>query len=110
MEPEMLKFYVRWRMNPKETFKTPEERGKFVMAMLGSVKAEMQAGAIKDFGICTDGSGGYAIYEVPNEADVFASLQKWASHVHFDARRVLTVEQLIQARKEPANASEKQTP
>lgn len=94
----MLKFYVRWRMNPNETFKTAEERGKFVVRLLQAVKADLQAGVMKDWGSCVDGSGGYCIYEVPSEADVFASLHRMP-HVDFDARQVLTAEQLLESRK-----------
>ncbi|MGD0450195.1 MAG: DUF3303 family protein [Candidatus Bathyarchaeia archaeon] len=98
----MFKFFVRWRMSPNESFKSPEERGKFVMIMLDEVKSEMEAtGGLKDFGVCVDGSGGYCVYEVTKEADVFDSLHKWMSHVDFDVRRVLTAQQQIDARKGP---------
>ena len=104
----MPKFYVRWRMNPKETFKTAEERGKFVALLLDGVKADLQAGVMKDWGSCIDGSGGHCIYEAPSEADVFASLHRWMPHVDFDARQVLTVEQLLESRK-AASQTGKQT-
>jgi hypothetical protein len=95
----MLKFFVRWRMNPKETFKTPKERDKLVMLMLDSVKSDMQVGLITDWGTCVDGSGGYLIYEVQSEKEMFDSLRKWMPQVAFDARQVLTIEQLIASRK-----------
>lgn len=104
----MPKFFVRWRMNPKETFKTAEERGKFVSLYLDGVNTDLQAGFMKDQGNCIDGSGGYCIYEAPSEADVFASLHKWMPQIDFDARQVLTVEQLLQARK-AASQTGKQT-
>ena len=97
-------------MNPKETFKSPEERGKFVKNMIDEVKADMQAGVIKDWGTCIDGSGGYCIFEVPSESDVFVSIHRWIPQVDFDARQVLTVEQLIQVRKAPASLTGEQTP
>jgi len=95
----MLKFFVRWRMNPKETFKTPEERDNLLKMMINSVKSDMQVGLIKDMGTCIDGSGGYLIYEVQSEKEMFASLQKWMPQVAFDARQVLTIEQLTAVRK-----------
>jgi hypothetical protein len=104
----MLKFYVRWRPSPKETFRTAEERGKFVLLLLEGVKADMEAGVIKDWGSCIDGSGGYSIYEVPSEADVFAYLRRWMLHVDFDVRQVLTVEQLLESRKGDASQATKQ--
>ena len=86
-------------MHPKETFKTAEERGKFVARILIETKADLEAGIMKDWGSFIDGSGGYCIYEAPSEADIFSSLHRWAPHVDFDARQVLTVEQLLEARK-----------
>jgi len=85
-------------MNPKEAFKTAEERGKFVLLLLEEVKADLKNGAMKDWGSCIDGSGGYCIYEVPSEADLFDSLHKWMPQVDFDARQVLTVDQLLETR------------
>jgi hypothetical protein len=95
-------------MNPKETFKTAEERGKFVAEVLDGAKADLHAGIMKDWGSFIDGSGGYCIYESPSEADVFASLHRWIPQMDFDARQVLTVEQLLEARK-AASLSGKQT-
>jgi len=86
-------------MNPKETFKTAEEREKYVLSMFQGVMADMEAGVIKDFGYCVDGSGGYCIYEAQNEADVFKSLRKWLPHIVYDARQVFTVDQLKESRK-----------
>lgn len=104
----MPKFFVRWRMNPKETFKTAEERGKFVAEFIDGAKADLHEGIMKDWGSFIDGSGGYGIYEAPSEADVFASLRRWMPQMDFDARQVLTVEQLLEARK-AASLTGKQT-
>jgi hypothetical protein len=95
----MSTFFVRWRMNPKETFKTAEERGEFVARMLDEAKADLQAGVMKDWGCYIDGSGGYCIYEAQSEANVFVSIHKWTPQINFDVRQVLTVEQLLEARK-----------
>jgi len=99
----MLRFYARWQINPKETFKTAEERAKLMSLMLVMVKGDIQAGLIKDFGSCVDGSGGYAILEVEREADLFNSLNKWAPHVNFDARQVINVDQAIESNKKTAS-------
>jgi hypothetical protein len=97
-DSKMPKFFVRWRINPKETFKTAEERGKFVARILDESKADLQTGIMKDWGCCIDGSGGYCIYEEPNEAAVFASLHRWMPQIDIDVRQVLTVDQLLAAR------------
>jgi hypothetical protein len=95
-------------MNPKEKFKTGEELERFVLRMLEGVKADLQAGVMKDWGICADGSGGYLVYEVPSEADLFASVRKYMPHVDFDVRQVLTIEQAIESRKAAASQAGKQ--
>ncbi len=104
----MPKFFVRWRINPKETFKTAEERGKFVAQVIDETKADLQAGIMKDWGTFIDGSGGYCIYEAPSEAAVFASLHRWMPQVVFDVRQALTVDQLLAIRG-PVSLSGKQT-
>ena len=95
-------------MHLKETFKTAEEREKFVLRVLDWVKVELQAGIMKDWGSCVDGSGGYCIYEVPSEADVFAYLRRWRPHIDFDARQVLTIEQLLESREGAVSQAGKQ--
>jgi len=73
------------------------------MVMLDEAKKEIQSGGgLKDFGVYVDGSGGYCIYEVAKETNVFDSLSKWRSHVDFDVRQVLTAQQLIDTRGGPS--------
>jgi hypothetical protein len=95
-------------MNPKEKFKNEEELEKYVLRMLEGVKADLQAGLAKDWGFCVDGSGGYCIFEVASEADLFASVRKYMPHLNFDVRQVLTIEQAIAARKAAAAQAGKQ--
>jgi len=96
-------------MNPKEPLKGENELEKAVLLMLKGAKAELQAGLMKDWGICVDGSGGYMVYEVPSEADLFNSLQKYRSYLNIDARQVLTVEQAIESRKQAASQTSEPT-
>jgi len=77
------------------------------MVMLDEAKGEVESGGgLRDFGVCIDGSGGYCVYEVTKEIDVFDSLSKWKSHVDFDVRQVLTAQQLIDTRKGPPPSTE----
>ncbi len=105
----MPKFYVRWQMNPKETFKTSEERAKLVSSLLERIKEDFQAGLIKDWGLCVDRSDGYAIFEVASETDLFNYLNNWAPHVNFDARQVINIDQAIETNKQAALEANKQT-
>ena len=77
------------------------------MVMLDEAKGEVESGGgLRDFGVCIDGSGGYCVYEVTKETDVFDSLSKWKSHVDFDVRQVLTAQQLTAVRKEPSSSAD----
>jgi hypothetical protein len=104
---EMLKFYVRWRINPKQPIKTAEELEELELLMLERVKANLQAGGLKDWGICVDGSGGYSVFEVASEAELFAYLRQSMPYVDFDVRQVLTVEQAIESRRAAASQASK---
>jgi hypothetical protein len=46
----MTKYYVKWQLNPMLPVEDPEERGKLWVKMLQMVKADMEAGRIKDWG------------------------------------------------------------
>ena len=91
----MPRFYVRFSPNPKHPFKTPEERVKQVPLILGMFKADMQAGVIKDFGICMEGCSGYIIFEETSETDLFANLSKWQPYVNFDVKQVQTIDEAL---------------
>jgi hypothetical protein len=91
----LSRFYVRFSPNPKHPFKTPEERAKQVPLILGMFKADMQAGVIKDFGICMEGCSGYIISEEAIEADLFANLSKWQPYVNFEVKQVQTIDEAI---------------
>ena len=96
-------------MNPKECFKTAEERAKFEVQVLSETKAQLQSGFMKDWGGYADGSGGYFIYESPGEMDVFAALRRWMPQINFEVREVLTIEQFVELRK-AESLTDKQTP
>jgi hypothetical protein len=63
--------------------------------ILGMFKSDMQAGVIKDFGICMEGCSGYIIFGEASETDVFANLSKWQPHVSFDVKQVQTIDEAI---------------
>ena len=46
----MPKFLILWEIDPTFTPKTPEERLKLWLTMLNMVKADLQAGALKEWG------------------------------------------------------------
>jgi hypothetical protein len=87
-------------MNPKVPIKNEDELNKTVLLILKGVRTELQAGLMKDWGICADGSGGYMIYEVLNEAELFEHIDKYRTYISLEARQVFTVEQAIESRKQ----------
>jgi hypothetical protein len=92
----MPKFLIKWKVNPQMMPASPEERMKLLQSMSEMVKAEVNSGEIMDWGEYCDGSGGYALSE-GNEADLYASLIKWWPYVDFDAKSVLTIDQVIES-------------
>jgi len=94
----MAKFYVRWQLSPLGTPPNPEERVKLWLSMLEMVKADLSAGLVKDWGMCSDASGGYAIIE-SSEVDLYTGLLKWIPHVSFDVKPVLAVDQVLESIK-----------
>ena len=101
----MPKFYAKWQLNPLTIPATTEERVKLWLSMLEMIKADMKAGVLKDWGMCSDGSGGYGIMEVASETDLYTALLKWIPHVNFDVKPVLTVDQTIESIKKAVAAA-----
>jgi len=102
----MTKFYMRWQLNPMFIPANPEERVKQWLTMLEMVRADLKSGALTDWGICNDLSGGYAFAEA-DEKTVHASVLKWSPYVNFDIKAVLTVDQNIANIKQVAAAMKK---
>lgn len=95
-------------MDPKVPIRNEDELNKTIILMLNGVRTELQAGLMKDWGICADGSGGYMIYEVPNEAKLFEHLDRYRTYISLEARQVLTIEQAIESRKQATSQTDNQ--
>jgi hypothetical protein len=97
----MAKFYLKWHMNPTSIPKNPEERGKLMLSMLETLRADLNSGALTDWGLysdasgqCSDASEGYMLAET-DETSLRATIQKWSPYVIFDIKPVMTVDQTI---------------
>jgi hypothetical protein len=75
----------------------PEELMKLLQSMNERVKALIISGEIEDWGEYCDGSGGYSIGEGNEVADLYSSLIKWWPYVDFEAKPVLTIDQVIES-------------
>jgi hypothetical protein len=94
---KMPKFLIKWKVNRQMMPTSPVECLKLLQSMSEMVKAGIKSGEIKDWGEYCDGSGGYAIGEGNDVVDLYASLTKWWPYIDFDAKPVLTIDQVIQS-------------
>lgn len=99
----MSKFYMKWQLNPQFIPTDPKEMAKLWLAMLDLVKADLKTGVIKEWGMCSDSSAGYAFSEL-SEVDLNTALLKWMPYVQFDIKPVLNVDQTIASIKKAAQA------
>ena len=94
----MPKSWIRWQLNPQFTPADPAERVKLQLSMLDMVKADLKTEAFTDWGVCYDGSAGYALSEL-GEQDLYEAMLKWMPYVEFDVKPVLDVDQTIESIK-----------
>ena len=102
----MTKFFMTWHLNPMLIPTNAEERVKLWMTMLELVKADLKSGALSDWGMCSDASGGYAFAET-DEKSLYATILNWIPYVSFDIKPVLTVDQIIDSIKRAAAGAKK---
>ena len=94
---------MRWHLNHAFIPTNPEERVKLWMAMLEMVKADLKSGAIRDWGICSDDSGGYAFAET-DEKTLHTTILKWIPYVSFNIKPVLTADQTMESIRQATEA------
>lgn len=84
----------------------PEERVKLWISMLELVKADLKSGALNDWGMCSDASGGYALVET-DEKTLYTTILRWMPYIIFNIKPVLTVDQIIESIKRAVAGSKK---
>ncbi len=97
----MPKFLILWEIDPTFTPKTPEERLKLWLTMLNMVKTDLQAGALKEWGVDVGGGSGYGTNDL-SEPELYSTLIEWQPYVNFKVIPMLTVGQVIEAIKKLA--------
>ncbi|NMC34859.1 MAG: hypothetical protein GYA36_20760 [Veillonellaceae bacterium] len=93
----MPKFLLKWKVNPQMMPTNPEECMKLLQSMNEEAKSLLDSGLILDWGEYCDGSGGYTTCEGDDITELHASLIKWWPYVEFDAKPVLTIDQVIRS-------------
>jgi hypothetical protein len=91
----MPKFLIKWKVNSQKLPANPEEMLKLLQSTNEWIKARVASGQIKDYGEYCDGSGGYAIAEADDITKLYGSLMEYWPYVEFDAKPVLTIDQVI---------------
>jgi len=99
VEDEMSRFLIKYKVNAQMMPSDPEECVALLQSMNESIKAMMDSGKILDFGEYCDGSGGYTIGQGDDVTDLYVSLMQWWPYVEFDAKPVLTIDQVIKSTK-----------
>ena len=97
---------MRWHLNHAFIPTNPEERVKLWMAMLEMVKADLKSGAIRDWGICSDDSGGYAFAET-DEKTLHTTILRWTPYVSFNIKPVLTADQTMESIRQATAGAKK---
>jgi len=92
----MAKYLVKWQKNESLMPQDPVMMAKMQISMLEGVKADLKSGKMSDWGSFSDASGGYFIAE-GTESDLFNGILKWYPYISFDAKPVLSVDQVIGA-------------
>ena len=92
----MPKFLIKWKINTQMLPNDTEERLKILQSMNKMVKEKVKSGFIMDFGEYCDRSGGYAIVEGDDITELSVVAMKWWPYVDFDAKPVLTIDQVIE--------------
>ena len=81
----MTRIFLRLRINPNLIPTNPEERVKLWISIFEMLRIDLKLDAINDWGICNDGSAGYAFVEGDEEA-VYRTIRKWTPYVNFDIK------------------------
>ncbi len=92
----MPKFLIKWKINAQMLPSDPEERMKILQSMNEMVKDLLNSYEGMEWGEYCDLSGGYTICEA-NEAELYTNLMLSWPYVEFDAKPVLTIDQVIEA-------------
>jgi hypothetical protein len=98
----MPKWFVYWEVEPTFTPKTPEERLKQWITMTEMVKADMEAGTLKDWGMRSGEMSGYGITKDLGVVELNAWLLKWTPYIKFEANPVITADQNLETLKKLA--------
>lgn len=99
LEEKMPKFLIKYKVNPQMMPSDPKECVKLLQSMNEEIKSMIDSGKILDFGEYCDGSGGYTIGEGDDVTELYVSLMQWWPYVEFDAKPVLTIDQVIKSTK-----------
>ena len=92
----MTKFHIEWKKEISAMPDDPAKIAKLNLSLLDTVKADLKAGKLSDWGVYCNGFSGYCIIE-GTEADVLFDALKYMPYVVFDVKPAANVDQAIEA-------------
>jgi len=90
------KYLIKWQKNESLMPEDPAMMAKLQLSLLEEARANLKSGKMIDWGSYCDASGGYYIAD-GNESELFDQILKWYPYISFDAKPVLSVDQVIGA-------------
>jgi DNA primase len=88
-----------WETNDSLFPLDPEERMKLIISMAENVKAELDSGVIKTWGISAAGGRGFSISEEDPKA-IYARTSRFFPFIKFEIIPMLSIDEMINTMKE----------
>jgi hypothetical protein len=88
---------MKWKVNPQMMPNDAEECMKLLQSANKEIKSLLDSGMILDWGEYCDGSGGYTTFEGDDMTKLYTLLLTWWPYIEFDAKPVLTIDQVIKS-------------
>jgi len=95
----VLEKLVLFEANPALIPVDPEERMKMWMQMLQLIKADLESGRDKAWGIAPSGDHGYSITEA-DESEIMIDLARFSPYVKFKVETMLSVDECMSCLKQ----------
>ena len=94
----MAKYLLLWELNRDKMPDDPKVRGEGWAMMLEMIKQDLEAGIDTDWGCFVGETKGYTVSE-SDPVELMKLMQRFAPYVVFEARQVLSVDDVIEVAK-----------
>jgi len=91
----MAKYLLLWELDSTRIPEDPSVRKEHWRGLQDAVVKQLEAGQMKDWGLCVGEMTGFCIIE-GTEVDVGRVTRGYVPYVSFDVKQVITIQQAIQ--------------